>query len=322
MAIQRMLIRLCGDASPSVLAVCGSDVEQDAMQLAQRIRLQATESVSALGVLLKNLREVEGSKSLILLSQGLNLEGTHSEAGSLAQLAAEARTSVNVLLFDWSAADASERFVSSTQGADRDLREAGLESFASRSRGSLFRVNTNPIYTFERITRELAGHYMLGVETAASDRDGKQHDIKVKVQRQGMQVRARQQFQYITRAPNTWSRDDLMGRVLRSPSSATQIPMRVTSYTYQDSPANGKVKIIVAAELEPATTGAVDVAIGHALYDQEGRAIDERAVGIAAQEVVGEDLVEALHVALLDGIDVVAVELGQRLQIAHACSLQ
>ena len=274
MAIQRMLVRLCGDVGPAALAVCGSDVEQDALQLAQRIRLQATESVSALGVLLKNLKEVEGPKSLILLSQGLSLEGTQSETGSLAQLAAEARTNVNVLLFDWSASDASERVASTTQGADRDLREAGLESFASRSRGALFRVNTNPVYTFERITKELAGHYMLGVESVASDRDGKHHDIKVKVLRQGTQVRARQQFQYVARTPNTWSRDDLMGRVLRSPSSATEIPMRVTSYTYQDLPPSaGKVKIIVAAEIDPTTNGTVDVAIGHALYDQDGRTV-------------------------------------------------
>jgi VWFA-related protein len=274
MALQRMLVRLCGDVGAGALAVCGSDVEQDAMQLAQRIRLQTTESVSALGVLLKNLKEVEGSKSLLLLSQGLNLEGSHSEAGALAQLAAEARTNVNVLLFDWSAADASERMISATQGADRDLREAGLEAFASRSRGALFHVATNPAYTFARITTELAGHYMLGVEPSASDRDGKQHDIKVKVQRQRTQVRARQQFQYVTRAPNTWSRDDLMGRVLRSPSSATEIPMRVTTYTYQDSPATGKVRIIVAVEMDPTTNGVVDVAIGHALYDQDGRVVD------------------------------------------------
>ena len=274
MAIQRMLTRLCGDSTPSALAVCGGDVEQDASQLAQRIRMQVTESVSALGALLENLKEVEGSKSLILLSQGLNLEGARSEAGSLAQLAAEARTSVNVLLFDWSATDASERMVSATQGADRDLREAGLETFASRSRGALFRVNANPFPTLERITRELAGHYLLGVESPVADRDGKRHDIKVRVQRQGTQVRARQQFQYVSRAPNTWSRDDLMGRVLRSPSSATEIPMRVTTYSYQDSQPGGKVKIIVAAEIDPTTNGAVDVAIGHALFDKEGRTVD------------------------------------------------
>ncbi len=51
--------------------------------------------------------------------------------------------------------------------------------------------------------------------------------------------------------------------------------MRVTSYTYQDNaPQSQKVKLIVAAEIDPATTGAVDVAIGHALYDRMGRPVD------------------------------------------------
>jgi VWFA-related protein len=275
MATQRMLYRLCGDSSPQALTNCNGDVEQDAQQLAQRIRLETTESVSALGILLKNLREVDGAKSLILLTQGLMLEGSHSEAGALAQLAAEARVSINVLMFDWMGTSASESVVSATQAQDRDLREAGLATLASRSRGSLFRVATNPEYTFQRISSELAGHYMLGVEPAAADRDGKQHDIKVQVRRKGTALRSRQQFQYVTRAPNTWSRDDLMGRVLRSPSSATEIPMRVTSYTYQDNTAPAeKVKLIMAAEIDPTNTGAIDLAIGHALYDQLGKVVD------------------------------------------------
>jgi VWFA-related protein len=272
-AIQRMLVRLCGDSTPAMVAVCGADVEQEAMELAQRIRLQTTESVSAMGALLKGLKDVEGSKSLILLSQGLMLEGTHSEATALAQLAAEARVNINVMMFDWLATSASERMVSATQPADRDLREAGLETLASRSRGSMFRVASNPQYIFERITTELSGHYMLGVEPSGKDRDGKSHDIQVHVGRKGTQVRARREFQYATRAPNTWSRDDLMGHVLGSPSSTTQIPMRVSTYTYQDA-SDSKVKLIVAAEIDPTTDGVVDVAIGHALYDKEGRAVD------------------------------------------------
>ena len=78
-----------------------------------------------------------------------------------------------------------------------------------------------------------------------------------------------------------------MGRLLRSPSSATQIPMRVTSYTYQDSPANGKVRIIVVAELEPATTGAVDVAIGHRVEQGAGRSrADDRVKARPPGELV------------------------------------
>jgi len=48
---------------------------------------------------------------------------------------------------------------------------------------------------------------------------------------------------------------------------------------------------------------------------EEAGAIDQRAVRVGADEVVGEDLVESLNVAVLDRVDVVAVEGDQRLQI-------
>ncbi len=41
--------------------------------------------------------------------------------------------------------------MSETLSQDRDLREAGLETLASRSRGSLFRVVANPEYVFDRL---------------------------------------------------------------------------------------------------------------------------------------------------------------------------
>src|SRR4051812_8178175 len=100
LTIQRLLSRTCGDNDPMNLSNCGRDVEQEAMTLAQQIRRKTSESVSGLAVLLKNLADVEGNKSLIILSQGLMLEGAASEASALAKLAAEARVNVNVLMFD------------------------------------------------------------------------------------------------------------------------------------------------------------------------------------------------------------------------------
>jgi hypothetical protein len=49
---------------------------------------------------------------------------------------------------------------------------------------------------------------------------------------------------------------------------------------------------------------------------QELLAVDERAVGVGAEEIPGQDLVEAAHVAVLHRGDVVAVERGQYLEIA------
>jgi len=201
------------------------------------------------------------------------LEGATADATVLAKLAAEARVNVNVLMFDTPRGLASSGRMSETNSEDRDLREHGLETLASRSRGSLFRIVASPLYVFQRLSSEISGHYMLGVEPTDKDRDGKAHQIKVQVRRQGTAVRARQQFQYAVRSPGTWSRDVLMGKVLRSPSSNTQLPMRMTTYVYKDAAA-GKVKLVMAAEIDPvAGDGALDIAMGFALYNDSGRLV-------------------------------------------------
>ena len=54
---------------------------------------------------------------------------------------------------------------------------------------------------------------------------------------------------------------------------------------------------------------------------EEPLAIDERSVGHRAQEVVGEDLVEALDVAFLHRRDVVGVETRQHLEVVFGLEL-
>ena len=114
---------------------------------------------------------------------------------------------------------------------------------------------------------------MLGVEPIETDRDGKAHQIRVQVRRNGVQVRARRQVQYTVRTPNTWSRDVLMGRVLRSPAANTELPMRLSSYVYRDA-APGKVKLVMAAEIDPETMEkGLDLAIGFAVFDRVGTVV-------------------------------------------------
>jgi VWFA-related protein len=270
---QRLLFRACGDTDPNTLSPCDRDVEQEALTIATHIRQQTSASVSSYAALLANLRDVEGAKSMIILSQGLMLDGSQGDASALATLAAEARVSINVLMFDQMAVNASQARLSETQSQDRDLREAGLEALAGRSRGSLFRVVTNPDYIFERLRNELSAHYMLGVEPTERDRDGKAHQIRVQVGRQNVQVRARRQVQYALLKANTWSRDVVMGRVLRSPAANTELPMRLSTYTFRDAAPN-KVKLILAAEIVPESMEKeLDLAIGFAIFDQVGKAV-------------------------------------------------
>ena len=272
-AVQRLLFRACGDTDPNTMSACDRDVEQEALAVATHIRHQTAASVSGYAGLLNNLKDVEGAKSMIVLSQGLMLDGSAAEATALANLAAEARVSVNVLMFAYGGGDASQARLSETLSQDRDLREAGLETLAARSRGSLFRVVGNPQSILERLRHEISAHYMLAVEPAERDRDGRPHQIRVQVGRQNVHVRSRRQIHYTVLKPNTWSRDVVMARVLRSPAANTELPMRLSTYTFRDG-APGKVKVILAAEIDPeAMEKELDLAIGFAIFDSRGQPV-------------------------------------------------
>src|SRR5262245_24537644 len=64
-----------------------------------------------------------------------------------------------------------------------------------------------------------------------------------------------------------------MGRVLRSPAANTELPMRLSTYTFRDAAPN-KVKVILAAEIVPESMAKeLDLAIGFAVFDQLGKPV-------------------------------------------------
>ena len=95
------ILRSCATASPGDLDRCERDVQRDAGgEIVAEIRRRTDASVSALHGLFKNLAALDGPKSVIYLSEGLIFEGIGSESELLAQAAADARASLDVLLLD------------------------------------------------------------------------------------------------------------------------------------------------------------------------------------------------------------------------------
>ena len=78
--------------------------------------------------------------------------------------------------------------------ADRQAQGEGLETLAGATRGALFNVTGTGENVFDRITSELSGYYLLGVESDGRDKDGKPHPIRVEVARRGAIVRSRRQL--------------------------------------------------------------------------------------------------------------------------------
>ena len=166
---------------------------------------------------------IEGPKSVILISEGLVLEGLSSDVDDIAAIAADVRASLDVMLLDVPAVDVTESQRPTTPREDRDRQVEGLESLAGLSRGALHRVIVTGDNAFQRVMRSIAGHYLIGVEARPRDRDGRRHRIQVKSLRRGVDVYSRRGFLAPT-SPAATSPADAVGRALRAPLTHQRHP--------------------------------------------------------------------------------------------------
>lgn len=274
MKLKEVVDRECGSIGlrADVLERCERDIEMQATQMMAMMREQSSRSLSALRGLLRDLEPVEGQKSMIFISQGLQLETGATELNDLVSLAGLARVTLNILLLESNGMDASRALISPTMQADRNFEVQGLEMLAGQSRGAFFRVAGNGEGIFDRLTSELSGYYLLGVEQVQGDRDGKRHRIGVEVRRKGVTLRSRRAFILPEGATTAAKAEERLGTALRSPFPIPEVPLRVTSYAYRDG-APGKVRVVIAAELQQTDSPSTDYTVGFVLADAENRVV-------------------------------------------------
>jgi VWFA-related protein len=186
----------------------------DASMISARDRLEALESV------LDQLARIPGPKSLVLVSGGITAvdyqtcatTGGRCELSGLANLpspavverlrrivtaaAASRTTFFSVFVSQRGQEGPAEKSYRATLDplADPQFRATNLETLAAMSGGALIEVVAGAERAAARLADEMSGQYLLGLEPAEGDRDGRPHDITVKVRRDGVTVRARRQF--------------------------------------------------------------------------------------------------------------------------------
>jgi VWFA-related protein len=249
---------------------CPTQIEQEARMIAQHARTQATLSIDALGRLIARLAEIEGPKALVLLSEGLVAEPQLVDLTALGAAAQAARVTIYVLQLETPVFEAADSTVSPTLDADQRVRSDGLARLAGSARGALFRLVGSDPFPFQRIARELSGYYLLGFEGAAEDRDGRAHRVEVSSWRSNVTIRARPTFR-IDAASGAAALGDRLVRLLRTPRLATEIPLQVATYAFEEA-RGGRIKVVVSAESE-AGADSREITLGFVLVDGRDRVV-------------------------------------------------
>ncbi|MEZ5283474.1 MAG: VWA domain-containing protein [Vicinamibacterales bacterium] len=264
------LARECGAALPLLDAEqCEREVREDAAATVAEVRQQAELSMHAIRALIDGLARMEGSKQVILISEGLVLDDLGGSVAELATAASDARASIDVLLLESPAMDASVSARPTTPREDRLLREEGLEMLAGLSRGAFYRVATDPAPAFARILRALDGYYLLAVTPPSARAGDERYTISVRTSRPGVVLRTRPSVPApVTAGARTST--DAVTRILRYPVPARELPMRLATWTVRDTPSR-RQRVLVAVEADWDADQPLEFVTGLLLVNREGR---------------------------------------------------
>jgi VWFA-related protein len=275
--MDQVIERECGTAgsdprsSLSDLKICMDQVRLEASQKALDARDRAHSTVIGLEALINRLPPSATPKILVFVSEGLVLDRERAQLAWLAPRAAAAHVTLYALHLMSSETDASRPRPPARYAADRALEEDGLALMTQATRGDVFRVVANSDFAFQRLALELSGYYLLGFEAEPGDRNGRPHAIKVEVRRRkGLTVRSRREFTIGPSLAAAKTAEDEIVAALRDPLPATDIPIKLTTYSFQD-PRSARLRLLVAAEIDRSVNTAGRLSVGYVLVDFQNK---------------------------------------------------
>jgi VWFA-related protein len=264
-----IVARECGAAEPATTLIesCLLRIQGEASQLLMSVRERSRNALVVLRGLFDRMDTGNTPKTIVLISEGMLLDSV----GDLSWIGARASSAhiiLYVLQLDTSEIDASSQRLSPSQAADRTVLKHGLDQLAAQARGEVFRVFGDADFAFQRLGRELSGYYLLSFTPEPGDRDGTPHKIKIDVRRSNLELRSRREFS--VGPPVAHTTDDLLRQTLRTPILAGDIPLKLTTYTFQD-PGSSRLKILLAVEIDRSLNPQENVSLGYVMLDDKGQ---------------------------------------------------
>jgi hypothetical protein len=237
-------------------------------------RADAQRTLLDLATLIRGMAAVRAPRSVILISGGLaSDQEVLAHYKELQRAASESRTVLYTVLLEQVGPEVS-RGETRPDAADNPAKTEGLATIAAMTGGMFFNVAGTATGVFDRIQSEVTSSYQLAIESSPADADGKEHDVKVKVTRAGVDVRAPTHVAVAKLPSGPTSRDPLLN-ALRQPTDVSDVPLAVT--TYSTHAADGAVQLLVSAAVggpngpPPAEWGLVVTQKGKDVAIRRGR---------------------------------------------------
>jgi VWFA-related protein len=200
--LKRVQLRECGSETD---LRCIESIATEAQAMGLFLETEVLRGVNGLAMLLRGLGGLPGRKTVVVLSAGMPVSdrvGGRPSVGDEARMLGEeaARSNVNIyavhidtsLLRTFSAETRKNDRMPVSHERESALEGRLLDQFAGASGGTLIRVLVGSGEgALDQVLRETSAYYLLGVEPADTDRDGRTHVLKVKVDARDATVRSR-----------------------------------------------------------------------------------------------------------------------------------
>ena len=258
---------------------CAREIQMQAESTWRSAQMNSQASISMLRQFLSLLGRVPGDKTIILISGGWPLDEREelSLMSSVAADAAAARATLFTIFAPAASFTADRRVMTSTPAADNYIHSGPLETLAALTGGGSFRAEVGAEAVFERLAKEMAGYYRIGIQKDPTDRDGKTRRMKVEVPRGSATVRARGFFDVRTYEDRDWAAR--LASAIEGPVPATDMGVRVTSYLAADPDDSTRRRLLVSGEVSRAQPGEATLHL--MVSDLEGKKVTAGEVSLA-----------------------------------------
>jgi VWFA-related protein len=247
--INAMLDRECGTT-----AACRVAVQAEAREYGRALIFNTRDTVLGLSAFMTGLSTLEGTKSIIFISEGLiETMDNRNDLIGLGRVADASRVRMFVIQLNKPIFDINVRKSPADAAGDIDLELSGLQSIAGVTSGELFRPSGRVDSAMEQIDRATSAYYLVGFEPTDKERDGKYHKIELTLVRKDIRLKARSGFEIAPadkaakdarkKNPAEASLKDILHDNIRD---YRDLPLRAAAFAFRDNAST--IKIVILAE--------------------------------------------------------------------------